>query len=179
MTSGRQAGRQRSGRADTVRTAPEPAGRLCWSHLGEEEREERLRVRQAYEKAFWALKKQHGQEAGHGHAASGATSAGDRPAVPSRAEVSRSACLFGKRRLAAQATAVVTQGGQQHRWDRLQLVCRLSLRIHCGVDDAPIPHDGPSGPGALAAPPGPGRSPGTSYRGSQAAAHSDSATAAE
>ncbi|WP_371933729.1 DUF6207 family protein [Streptomyces castrisilvae] len=38
----------------------------CWSHLDQEEREECLRVRQAYEKAFWALKKQHWREARHG-----------------------------------------------------------------------------------------------------------------
>ncbi|MEU5825850.1 DUF6207 family protein [Streptomyces sp. NPDC047803] len=37
----------------------------CWSHLDEEEREECLRVRQAYKNAFWALKEQHRREAGH------------------------------------------------------------------------------------------------------------------
>lgn len=39
----------------------------CWSHLDEEEeREECLRVRQAYKDAFWALKELHWREAGHG-----------------------------------------------------------------------------------------------------------------
>ncbi|TXR94510.1 hypothetical protein EAO73_35100 [Streptomyces sp. col6] len=38
----------------------------CWSHLSKDEQEECLRVRQMYREAFWALKEQHQQEAGHG-----------------------------------------------------------------------------------------------------------------
>ncbi|WP_434598264.1 hypothetical protein [Streptomyces sp. A5-4] len=37
-----------------------------WSHLTEEEQQECLRVRQAYKSAFWALKRAHEQDAGHG-----------------------------------------------------------------------------------------------------------------
>ncbi|MEV5605765.1 DUF6207 family protein [Streptomyces sp. NPDC052299] len=57
----------------------------CWSHLSQEEREECLRVRQAYENAFWALKERHRQEAGHGRdercsGCSWSPQAGPRPA---------------------------------------------------------------------------------------------------
>ncbi|MCX4791887.1 DUF6207 family protein [Streptomyces sp. NBC_01221] len=38
----------------------------CWSHLTEEEQQECRRVRQAYRAAFWALKRRHQEEAGHG-----------------------------------------------------------------------------------------------------------------
>ncbi|MGA5869895.1 DUF6207 family protein [Streptomyces cinereoruber] len=38
----------------------------CWSHLTEKEQQECLRAREAYRAAFWALKRRHQEEAGHG-----------------------------------------------------------------------------------------------------------------
>ncbi|MFF2571172.1 DUF6207 family protein [Streptomyces sp. NPDC058084] len=38
----------------------------CWSHLSKDEQAECLQVRQAYKAAFWALKRRHQEEAGHG-----------------------------------------------------------------------------------------------------------------
>ncbi|MEU3399437.1 DUF6207 family protein [Streptomyces filamentosus] len=64
--------RQRTGGRPCGRQAAEwPRGfgaddpGACWSHLSEEERQECLRVREAYRSAFWELKRRHQQEAGH------------------------------------------------------------------------------------------------------------------
>lgn len=38
----------------------------CWSHLTEGERQECTQVRQMYREAFWAMKRRHWDEAGHG-----------------------------------------------------------------------------------------------------------------
>ncbi|MFJ1742634.1 DUF6207 family protein [Streptomyces microflavus] len=38
----------------------------CWSHLTEGEREVCRQIRDAYREAFWAMKRRHWEEAGHG-----------------------------------------------------------------------------------------------------------------
>ncbi|MFE4336742.1 DUF6207 family protein [Streptomyces sp. NPDC056831] len=61
--NGRPCGRQA---AEWPRGFGEDDPGACWSHLRKHERQECLRVRKAYSAAFWALKRQHQEEAGHG-----------------------------------------------------------------------------------------------------------------
>ncbi|MFH8886322.1 DUF6207 family protein [Streptomyces californicus] len=63
--------RRKDGRACGRQAAEWPRGYgaedpgACWSHLTKGEQQECVQVRQAYQEAFWAMKRSHQEEAGH------------------------------------------------------------------------------------------------------------------